>query len=101
MKQLQIFLIFSLFLFADVNNTKAIKVNKDINSTKKSNTTKKTQSKIEQNIKKEMEKEKKYKKEQKFYQGDDYNLSEHEIDPSSLDKIKAIEPEYDFEMLEF
>jgi len=101
MKQLQIFLIFSLFLFADANKTKSVKAILDKNSTKKSNTTKKTQSKIEQNIQKEIEKEKKYKIEQKFYQGDDYNLSEHEIDPSSLDKIKAIEPEYDFEMLEF
>jgi len=92
MKQLQI---------TDANKTKAIKIIQDKNSTKKSNTTKKTKSKIEQNIQKEIEKEKKYKIEQKFYMGDDYNLSEHEVDPSSLDKIEAIEPEYDFEMLEF
>ena len=43
-------------------------------------------------------KEKKFAKEQKFYQGDEYNLSTHEIDEKSLDSINVIEPEYDFSM---
>ena len=43
-------------------------------------------------------KEKKFAKEQKFYQGDEYNLSTHEIDKNSLDSINVIEPEYDFSM---
>ena len=43
-------------------------------------------------------KEKKFAKEQKFYQGDEYDLSTHEVDEKSLDSIKVIEPEYDFSM---
>ena len=43
-------------------------------------------------------KEKKFAKEQKFYQGDEYDLSTHEIDEKSLDSINVIEPEYDFSM---
>ncbi len=52
----------------------------------------------EKAIKKAMEQEKKFAKEQRFYQGDEYNLKDSEIDPKSLSKIKAIEPEYDFDM---
>ena len=76
----------------------------DTNSSKDLNSTRKIISKkvkLEENIKKAIDKEKKYKKEQKFYQGDDYNLTDKKIDSSSLDNIKVIEPEYDFEMLEF
>ncbi len=86
-------------LFAE-NNATSVESNK----TKESNSTKKTQhhkSKLEENLAKAIAKEKKFQKEQKFYQGEDYNLSEKEIDPSSLEKIKPIEPDYDYEMLEF
>ena len=57
--------------------------------------------KLEKNIEKAIAKEKKFKKEQKFYQGKDYNLTDKKIDSSSLDNIKVIKPDYDFEMLEF
>ena len=99
MKSLIITVSLSTILFAELNTTE--NKAKDLNSILENNTSKKTQSKIEQNIQKEIEKEKIYKKEQKFYQGDDYNLTEHEVDKSSLDKIEVIEPDYDFEMLEF
>ncbi len=75
----------------DLNSTAA-----DANLTKDKNI-----SKTDLNIQKQIAKEKKYKKEQKFYMGKEYNLTEKKIDPDSLKKIKIIEPDYDFEMLEF
>ncbi len=70
-----------------------------VNLYAQSNTTKESNSSaIDENIKKAIENEKKYKKEQKFYQGDDYNLSEHIVDPKSVDKVPVIEPEYDFDI---
>ncbi len=99
---MKILLLTSLILvtLSAENNTTNIDSNKtiEINST---NQTILKKSKLEENLKKAISKEKKFQKEQKFYQGDDYNLSEKEIDPSSLDKIKVIEPDYDYEMLEF
>ncbi len=62
------------------------------------NVTESNNSAINKNIQKAIEKEKKYKKEQKFYQGKDYNLSEQQIDPKSVDKVPLIEPEYDFDI---
>jgi len=53
---------------------------------------------IAEKVKEQMEREKKYAKEQKFYQGDDYNLSEHEVDPKTLKDIPVIEPDYDFDI---
>jgi len=49
-------------------------------------------------LKKAMEKEKKYAKEQRFYTADEYNFKDAEVDPKSLDKIEALEPDYDFDM---
>ena len=54
--------------------------------------------KMEEAIKKAIAKEKKIAKEQRFYQGSEYNLKDAEVDPESVSKIKAIEPEYDFDM---
>jgi hypothetical protein len=53
---------------------------------------------INDNIKKAIEKEKQYKAEQKFYMGEDYNLTEHEVNPKTLDKVPTIEPEDDFDI---
>ena len=54
--------------------------------------------KSKKHLAEQIAKEKKFAQEQKFYQGEDYDLSSHEIDVNSLDSIKAIEPEYDFNM---
>ena len=54
--------------------------------------------KTKEAIKKAMELEKKYAKEQRFYQGSEYNLESKELDPDTLKKIPAIEPDYDFDM---
>lgn len=53
--------------------------------------------KIQKALHEAMEKEKKFAKEQKFYQGKEYDLKDHEVDPSSLENIKVPEPE-DFDM---
>ncbi len=70
---------------ADTNKTKAPK---ETNAT----------SKAEKQLQKQMEREKKFAKEKTFYQGPDYDLSYAEIDPKSLDNIKAIEPDLEFDM---
>ena len=57
-----------------------------------------TKALLEQKVKEQMEREKKYAKEQKFYQGEEYNLSEHEVDPKTLKDIPVIEPDYDFDI---
>jgi Flp pilus assembly CpaE family ATPase len=45
------------------------------------------------NIQQQLEKEKKYAKEQKFYDSDNYDFRSAEVDPNSLHKIDALEPE--------
>lgn len=49
-------------------------------------------------LKKAMEQEKKFAQEQKFYTVDEYDFKGAEVDPKSLDGIKALEPDYDFDM---
>jgi len=85
----------------------SLSLNAENNSTTETNT---TVTSVEQNatitkednskkhLEEQIAKEKKFAKEQVFYQGEDYDLSSHEIDKNSLDSIKAIEPEYDFSM---
>jgi len=71
------------------------------NSSKEDNATGVRQEKVqvdEKAIKEQIEREKKYAKEQKFYQGDEYDLDVHKVDPKTLEKIPTIEPEYDFDM---
>ena len=99
MKTVTIILLSLISLFAQNNSTKD-----DNSGSIESNTTQTSDlnsSKLEANLAKAIAKEKKFQKEQKFYQGEDYNLSEQEVDPSSLEKVKVIEPDYDYEMLEF
>ena len=75
-----------LFIFAETNSSESNKSKIDTNSS------------ISKNLQKAIEKEQKYKREQKFYQGDDYNLSEHKVDDSTVEKVPLIEPEYDFDI---
>ena len=99
MKKVTILLFSLISLFAQNNST-----NVENNGNLESNSTQRSDqnsSKLEANLAKAIAKEKKFKNEQKFYQGEDYNLSEQEVDPSSLEKVKVIEPDYDYEMLEF
>ena len=45
-----------------------------------------------------IKREEHFAKTQEFLQGDDYNLSEHQVDPRDLENIKVDEPMYDFDM---
>ena len=49
-------------------------------------------------VKEQMEREKKFAQEQKFYQADEYDFSEQEVDPKDLETIEVIEPENDFDI---
>jgi hypothetical protein len=53
---------------------------------------------LQKEVAAQMEREKKYAKEQKFYQGKDYNLTEHEVDPKTLKDVPVINPDYDFDI---
>ncbi len=53
---------------------------------------------FQKQIKAQIQREKKYAKERMFYHGKEYNLSDAEVDPSVLDSVPLIEPEYDFDM---
>ncbi|SFV71093.1 hypothetical protein MNB_SV-13-566 [hydrothermal vent metagenome] len=57
-----------------------------------------TLTKAEKQLEEQIKKEAKFAREQRFYQGDEYNLSSHEVDPNSLDSIPLLEPDYDFDM---
>jgi len=83
-------LILSLISFIHSSDINSTMDKKEINGSKKNLT--------EKNLLEQIKREEKYAKEQKFYQGKDYNLSAVEINPDSLSSIKAIEPEYDFNM---
>ncbi len=88
-------LIVVLFLIVSIGFAKGI----DKNSSKDLNSSDKNSSNYEKsNIQKAIENEKKFEKEQKFYMGEDYNLSQHKVDQKTIDKVKAIEPEYDFDI---
>jgi hypothetical protein len=84
-----VWIVFSLifFLYAEGNSTDA-NITQDANNSQE----------LQKNIQKAIEAEKKFKEEQKFYMGDDYNLTEHKVDPKSVDKVPLIEPEYDFDI---
>jgi len=53
---------------------------------------------IDKHVKEQMEREKEYAQKQSFAQGDDYDLSAHEVDPNALPDVPVIEPDYDFEI---
>jgi len=53
---------------------------------------------MEEHVKEQMEREKEYAQKQSFAQGDDYDLSAHEVDPDALPDVPVIEPDYDFDI---
>ncbi len=83
---------------SETNTSKTAKTVSAVKKTDKTEDANHTKALLEQKVKEQMEREKKYAKEQKFYQGDDYNLSEHEVDPKTLKDIPVIEPDYDFDI---
>ena len=78
---------------SNTENNNSIKANKNAEN----NDSKKAK-RVEQKIQEQMEREEKYAKEQIFYQGDNYDLSAHKVDPNSLSDIPDIKPDYNFSM---
>ena len=102
---LSIFLIGSLTvaLSAENNNSTKAKPNTENNTTTKAkesaeNNDSEKAKRAEKQIQEQMKREEKYAKEQTFYQGKNFDLSELEVDPNSLENIPEIEPQYDFNM---
>jgi len=86
-------------LHAETNTSaKPTPTNKEANTTQEYNRTKTAKELMEEKVKEQMEREKKYAKEQKFYQGDEYDLKAHEVDPNTLPDVPVIEPDYDFDI---
>jgi len=98
---LKFIIFFSLvsFLVAnDTNNTKIVNKDTNITKAKKTDSNLTKEQLLQKHVEEQMKREAKYAKEKAFYMGKDYNLTEHQVDPKSLKKIKTIEPEYDFDM---
>ena len=57
-----------------------------------------TEVQLSKHVKEQLRREEYFAKTQSFAQGDDYNLSEHQVDPKDLESVPVIEPEYDFNM---
>ena len=87
--------LLTLSLYAENNTTVKTKPSSEQNTT---NVKSKKAKILEKKVKEQMEKEQKYAKEMIFYQGDDYDLKSHEVDPNSLADVPLIEPDYDFVM---
>ncbi len=56
------------------------------------------QAQLAKHVEEQIKREEHYAKTQEFVQGDDYNLSEHEVDPNDLEHIQVDPPMYDFDM---
>jgi hypothetical protein len=88
-------------LHAENNDSKRTKQNMEHNKTvvKEQKKTDGNKTKlIEKHVKEQMEREKEYAQKQSFAQGDDYDLSAHEVDPNALPDVPVIEPDYDFDI---
>jgi len=85
-------LMLTFTLHAENNDT-----NKSVPSAEHNKTTSSSDITKKQ-VQEQMKREEKYAKEQIFYQGDDYDLSQHDVNKDSLDSIPVIEPDYDFDI---
>ncbi len=85
----KVFILIVLVLITTINA-------KDTNSTEHNRSQK--EDIIKKQVQEQIKREEKYAKEQIFYQGSDYNLSSSEVNEKSLESIKTIEPDYDFNM---
>ena len=94
------FLTFSLH--AEQNSSAKATVNSEQNTSisepKPDNNTTVKNDRVKKQVEDQMKREQKYAKEMVFYQGDDYNLSAHEIDPNALPDVPLLEPDYDFDI---
>jgi hypothetical protein len=93
-------LALSSTIYADTNTSVAAvdsnttHTSSDINET--ANTLNPKQ--LDKHLKEQMAREETFAKTQEFKKGEDYNLTEHQVDPKDLENIKVDEPLYDFNM---
>ncbi len=94
-------LLIPFALQAENNDTNKTGAGIEHNASAKKSDGKKSVSKkdlTEKHVKEQMEREKEYAQKQSFAQGDDYDLSAHEVDPNALPDVPVIEPDYDFDI---
>ena len=96
-------LMLTFSLHAENNDTNKSIANTDQNKSIKqqktdSNKIKSDADLTKKQVQEQMEREEKYAKEQIFYQGDDYDLSQHDVNQKSLDSVPLMEPDYDFDI---
>ncbi len=53
---------------------------------------------LEKHVQEQIKREENFARTQTFLKGDDYNLSEHQVDPNDLNSVKVDPPMYDFNM---
>jgi len=85
----------TFFLHAENNDTNKATSNTEHNNSveqKKSDSNKTTSSSdiTKKQVQEQMKREEKYAKEQVFYQGDDYDLSQHDVNENSLDSVPLL-----------
>ncbi len=95
--------VLTFSLHAENNDTNRSVANSEHNKSVKqqkndSNKTTSDADLTKKQVQEQMKREEKYAKEQMFYQGDDYDLSQHDVNKDSLDSIPVIEPDYDFDI---
>ena len=102
---ISIFLIASLSVALNAENNDSIKTkpNTENNASTKAKENAKNSDSVkakraEKQLQDQMKREEKYAREQTFQQGKNYDLSDSEVDPNSLDAIPVIEPDYSFNM---
>ncbi len=88
---ISILLIISLAVSLNAENNNSTKIKPENNASKKVK-------RAEKQLQEQMKREEKYAKEQTFQHGKNYDLSDLEVDPKSLDAIPEIEPDYEFNM---
>jgi len=94
-------LVMTFSLYAESNDSNRTNQNTEHNRTVAKEQKKADSNKtklIDEHVKEQMEREKEYAQKQSFAQGDDYNLSAHEVDPNALPDVPVIEPDYDFDI---
>jgi Ni/Co efflux regulator RcnB len=93
------------WFFAGLFALAATAANAETNTTNDTNTTRAPREtnatsvvQTAKHVEEQMKREEHFAKTQSFAQGDDYNLTEHQIDPKDLENIQVDPPMYDFNM---
>ena len=83
---------------SDNNKTKTTVDNNKTNISKDSNKSTKKTERIDKEVEDQMKREEEYAKKQSFEQGDNYDLTQHEVNADALPDVPLLEPDYDFDL---